>query len=241
LISIAFLRLAQITKDKADSEKWLELAAQFDPRYSPDSRLFPPPIINQYKHVRAHLKKIRISTSHFAGFEMALVNGVAVDLMGLDHINSFDQTIRLTLLSSLYQPVTKVLRARDAAQFRPSMVPWVTGSCQRPEWKLNATVAKRLEGFHLAALFPQECMAILGGAAPIFPLSDHGPLTAPAETAAYTQPAPEAVRTSHFYSNGWFWFGVAAVAGALVYSQQKNSESGNESHPPTVSGFSGTP
>ncbi len=227
MISIGFLRLAQVSTSADDTKKWLTIAAGFDASYEPDRTLFPPPLVAEYHEIRAAQQKFNVPIQNWKNFELALLNGKAIRLSGRSTLSLPDQTVRLTLLSSVYQPVTRVLPARALIAFQPRRLPWVTGTCQTPLWSELENTQQ-----NLAALFSNSCVAVRGQSQPIFPLSTPTLASGSLETPAYNQWADPSTamatpsNSKPFYKSGWFWLGAAIAAGAIVYSQERNAGAG---------------
>ena len=247
MISIGFLRLAQISLSADETKKWLTLAVSYDDVYQPDHNLFPPPLVAEFNELREHEQTVQIPTDNFAGFEWLFVNGRPIHIIDKRFLSLPDQTVRLTLVSSKYETVSRVMPARDILRFKPRTLPWVTGSCQSPIWS-----AREQNHAVFAALFHDSCIAVEGLSQPVYALNASSLANVPTNdvpsTAGYNRWSDPSITTSippssasqPFYKSGWFWFGASVAAGAIIYAQARNanSTSGNASASAThTSGF----
>ncbi|OFZ13988.1 MAG: hypothetical protein A2Z20_10165 [Bdellovibrionales bacterium RBG_16_40_8] len=113
MIQIAYLRLAQTATNTAKTHSYLLAAIQFDSTFAPDSRLFPPPIIEQYKSILHNETLVPIDTSKFSEFTIMLINGVRFNLTDNSPISLHRGTKRITLISPTYEPVTRILKISE--------------------------------------------------------------------------------------------------------------------------------
>jgi hypothetical protein len=119
MIQTAYMRLSQIASTPESTKKYLRAAYEFSPSYEPDDKLFPPPLVEQYQELRKSRVVQTLSMKNFSGFSILYVNGVRTDIESTDAIEIAAGPKRMTLLSPMYTPVTRVLDAESLLTFNP--------------------------------------------------------------------------------------------------------------------------
>jgi hypothetical protein len=119
MIQTSYMRLAQLASTPEETKRHLRSALEYDSGYTPDSRLFPPPLVEQYRQMRKGQNPQTVSTQNWKGFTILFVNGIRYDLETTDAIELGPGTKRVTFISPTYAQVGRVLEASELASFQP--------------------------------------------------------------------------------------------------------------------------
>lgn len=230
----SYFRLAQLSQTPVEVTEWLKKALAWAPLGQLNESYFPPPLVEQYKNMKAKALMVKADLSAFSDdFNYLMINGRIVDLAKEKKLELPDGPIRATFISDTFQPVTLQLAADQLAAAIPDKNPWVKGSCLKPQlyWQIAGLSAKPFFGSSCAPMKPTKPADL--------EVSFH-PSSTPsgADPAAVTIPNAE-LNTSRaqtpFYKRTWFWVGVGAVVTTAVIVSLANSRSTN--HPTYQEGF----
>lgn len=154
MISIAFLRLAQISKSAHDTNIYLNEALSFDESYKPKINMLPPPLLSQYNKLQKRLWKTTLQTKNLMGFDLLFINGrLAANLKKNTKFYVTPGMKRFSLYSSAYKPVSHTLTLEEIRDFKPTRSPLVDESCTAQ--KLARGI--KIEGDH-EVLLPKSCL-----------------------------------------------------------------------------------
>lgn len=219
IIYFSYLRAAQLANSPDQKEAALNAALRFDVSREPDKAIFPPPLVSQFQALKSKAARFEWHLSSSAnGFSIAIVNGKRVSIRGT--VTLVAGPNRVTLLSAKYQPVTRVLEARELAKAEIPRIPWIEGTCDNPQWRMTKeTFGPQV---HYKAFLNEDCLI-----EPTLSLAEMARLSdspSDKETGfSSLKSISEAKKPSKFWQSKWFWIGVAGVASAaLVYQQSQN-------------------
>lgn len=228
MISIAYLRLAQMAESSEKTKLYVASALNFDPTYVPDHHLFPPPLVEIYEAMRKKIVFISVPTKGFQGFSTLLVNGRAHPFSGRTDVALDLGLKRITLVSAMYEPVSRVLEAEDLKNFSPQRVP-----AKNPSKDVQLTVTAKSTSTKIVE-------SKVGRLRPVGHLNTIGPLPV-SLTPSIDAISPEALAQGHtptpdsssraFYQKKNFWISAGLIAGALIILQ--NSQKEKSDHAPT--------
>lgn len=222
MIHYALLRLAQ----HDSHEKWMQEAIRWNPELEPNTDLFPPQFVTDYKATKQKLKMKTWDLSSFKqNHETLIVNGEWIQSQ--DFIMRPEGLYRLTIISNRHLPLTLQGTIEDLNSKRATRALFVRGNCNQPDWNSQTS------GQNLKVFFSPECqVALRETKKKDLNLAPSSNLVLEQSLMTERMPAP---RTSSLFSSKWFWIGTAVVAGFVAYNHMKPKERGSE--PSTQDGF----
>lgn len=215
-IHYAHLRLAQLAPTTNEQNQWLKKAAQSFPDLQADPSLFPPPLLEKFRATRTAVltsAKPFEPSSLFKNTRYLLVNGKRFALSPELSIRLPDATFRVTLLSDLHAPLTKIMHRSELENFQPILSDIANGTCQAP---MGAELSSLNQ---IAVLYAVDCIRIRTGSQWI-----------PHDTGSSESNLKAGNLHNHFIgeirtnsesaspkrSRNWLWVGLAALAAGVV-------------------------
>lgn len=119
MIQIAYLRLAELSATVKISKSLVTQCFEYDPQFEPDRKLITPTVIAQYQDVQTKSPLKNFDLNKLQGFSKVLINGTVFDVSAQKSISVTSGLKRITLLSSTYKPVTRVIDAEYLNQLKP--------------------------------------------------------------------------------------------------------------------------
>ena len=147
IIFYSFLRLAQIEWKGLEPEAFLYSAIIFAPHLSPDTELFPPPLVQKFHSIKKNQAKLTVFLKQIFPFhELILINGrVFSGKVRLPY-----GEYRVTALSSSHKKWSRVISLSKLVQKRIVTAPLVSGNCRNPVFSKNVQKTQ--------TLFPDFCL-----------------------------------------------------------------------------------
>ena len=147
IIFYSFLRLAQIEWKGLKSEALLYSASIFAPHLSPDTELFPPPLIQKFHSIKKQQAKLTASLKQIFPFhELILINGRVFS----GKVQLAYGEYRVTALSSSHKKWSRVISLSKLVQKRIVTMPLVSGHCRSPVFSKGVQKTQ--------ILFPDFCL-----------------------------------------------------------------------------------
>jgi hypothetical protein len=107
-IFYAFLRAAQTAPNIERRNELLRAAARFNTKAEIDAKLFPPPLVEEFKIVKSEESLVPIILGRaFTAYSVALLNGEIIELKKFA-LRVPAGEFRITLISDSLRPVTRV-------------------------------------------------------------------------------------------------------------------------------------
>ncbi len=214
IIHYSFLRLAQLSK--ADRNNWLTKAFIFHPEMEVDDKLFPPPLVDQYRRLQESTPmNVWTLPNKTEEFDQIFINGRTLP-KGSRFFRYRPGRVRIDFLSNTYQPVTLVTDLKELETIKVSLHPLASGTCQVPKFYV--------EGSEKFRLLNENCLS--------GKMAGTGAKTLEKWQAATAKPQPG----PSFLKNKWFWVGVSVVATGLTLHSLKQRESPRGAPPAASSG-----
>lgn len=219
-IHYAFFRWAQLTPQQNEKEDILKEALMFDDQLSPNSSLFPPPLVETYYRIKkGNPMQVWALPENSEKFDQILINGAALTERS-GFIRKTKGLRKVTFLSNKYQVFDVQTTMENLESLKVSLTPLASEDCNTPGLPKN------------------------NGSNPSFELYDplcqsHGKNLASQSLSVpdYKNNSIHNKETSLFGSR-WFWIGVSVVVGGLILHQvnenQRTSGGGNPTDPVTT-------
>lgn len=220
----AFIRLAQSSVSSEDRVRWIEKAIRTFPDIQPDSDLFPPPLVEEFRQRRTTILAESESLSlaqNFQEFRFLLVNGkkFVVEAERDLKIRLPQANFRITALSDTSLPFTIVASRERLKSLRPSMAKLGLGTCSAPSGaELFAGVKA------LTVVYSTECTRTRTERGWVPKEINEALMSNP---TGFTRSADvgEALSFGHLNEKPkeplsrktWFWAGVTAIAAGTAY------------------------
>ncbi|MCM2281911.1 MAG: hypothetical protein NDI61_08710 [Bdellovibrionaceae bacterium] len=223
-IHYALLRAAQLSEDLTAQKSLLERAVSLDPEFKPDATLFPPPLLLALHSVRGELQARSIEVrvrERFANFDILKLNGRIYRVSETPSVRILPGQHRLHLRSDALHPVTERMSAAKLLVYSPPEVPFVSGTCDHPEWAAAANSAARSSlGLDIAVVaYSTNCLwkNSRGTWARFDPGSGQkielaSPLLHPPRIPTNLELHDFAEPPQPFYKRSWFWIGLSGLA-----------------------------
>ncbi len=131
MMQIAFFRLAQIAATSEKTHYWLSECARFDPFAKPNAAYIPAQLYEQYDQIKAQQNILAdVSNDSLDGFTLLVVNGRLYNLESSTRLQLPEGTHRFTLLSPIFNTVTRVMTAEQWVHFQPEKerATWATSA-----------------------------------------------------------------------------------------------------------------
>lgn len=223
VIHYSYLRLAQLAPNSEEQNQWLTKAARAFPDLQADPSLFPPPLYEKFRSIRAKLLASAKGFETDARFQNArylLINGKRFELSQKLTIRLPDTTFRVTVLSDFHPPVTRIMHRSELESFEPNTPAFASGTCQNPE---GATLPTELS--QIAVVYAVDCIRVRSGNRWL-PLERETPPTHArtkemnADLTANLSASPAV--SSPKNTRTWLWAGLAVLAtGALLLTMKE--------------------
>ncbi len=216
IIHYAFLRLAQLERNKQKRVKILKDALFFNNKIKPNNQLFPPSLINEYATTKAQLNvQIWPLPDNYNLFDQVLINGNSIESAS-GFLKKEMSTIRISFLSNKWSPQTFVTNTKNLKSLKLQKQPMVTGNCHNPTFHHTELINTS------PLIFDKGCV---GKTQTL--MSSIEPNTKNLTNQSKTQ-------SMSFYKNKWFWIGLSVVAvGLTAYQIDQNNRNGQTPQPPT--------
>lgn len=213
IVLFSFLRMAQLEQEDTRQNNWLQKALQYDVEWTPDSSIFPPPLLQKYNTLRRQTLSQKITLPEFSQkFSALLRNGRFVSLAQLTLEAPAGQA-RYTFVSDTYQIETVFLTLSELEQLSLQPKPFITGDCNGFEVSENLKWIENISVFHsLNCVKGTHQQAVAA--------------SVPADSAVRI---PDVPSTSVPHQKTWIqrnglWLGTAIVGSLLVSYHLKNQE-----------------
>lgn len=204
----AFLRRAQLENDIEIQNQIIKEAANIDPTVSPNSALFPPPIVKALNETKKSLETIDVRKLTNSDRPVLLINGRVCTREACTKILANPtMKVRLTWLSNKWQPATKVV-SLSSAQIPLEKAAWTDNACRESYQGL------------LCQTFHSKSQKIDFKPRPIRPQD-----IATFRTTSTKRPV---------WKSPWLWAGVGLAVALVVANEQKKS---NDKESSTTYGY----
>lgn len=234
-IHYAYLRLAQMAQTEKEKDQWITKAVKTFPDLQADPSLFPPPLIEKFREIRANLlasAKAFAPYSQFKNGRYLLINGKRFALTPEIRIRLPDSTYRVTVLSDLHAPVTKILHRNELESFHPSLPDLANGTCQSPE---GANLFRGVD--QLAVLYSLDCVRIRSGNhwLPIDEVQGDSHLRVKDTQKILVSPIRPQSKNLFQDRKSWMYAGLVALAAtAVILATQEVNKRGQKNEPVVV-------
>lgn len=230
IIFYAILRLAQARSEGSERDQFIVKAIAFTPDETPESDVFPPPLIERFIELKASLKNQVVSwrTTQARDYEILLLDGRQIYLKDFTEVKIWPGTHRMTFLSSAFKSVETIGDEKQLASFSPVLqVRLVEGNCESPHLNLD-----RHDKDDVYVVFSDECVRrfekgkwLAQNTNPDLKPNDETAATTEANSVPtlVTEPNNE----KKWYHNKWVWIGggvlLAGIVGYAISSNQSGS------------------
>jgi hypothetical protein len=237
MIQIAFLRLAQLSRNPKEEVQLVERAFALDPGLKIEGLQFSPSLVAHWQEIKVAANFVELQNERFAGFSHLLINGSPYILSDAK-IKLPYGTHRFTWISNQFLPVTRVLDTKHVNQVVLPQVPLVSGTCEKPV--TTDGLRELMEDFvelksaQLQIVYPEECVAGLNASAPTMKkIVEPSPFD---DAISQLSTSKEEKPSAPFYKRPKFWLGSMLVSGVLLYFHQQNDRA-SEAPPTHREGF----
>lgn len=215
-----FLRLAQMSITSEERSSWLKKACAYGADIKPDSTVFPPPLMNEYRELLKSSSNVELKLdSRFDGYTAIVVDGKVVNVSSNDFVSISHGQHRLTLRSDTYAEETLIADAQVLANYSPKRKALARGSCETPEAdSLNDAII----------FYDKECQvkATKGKLERVGTQNSSAQtwkdfsVSKPTELSFAEAPRPK----RPLLKSPWLWAGLAVVASAIIITREQQSE-----------------
>ncbi len=213
---LAYLRLAQLEPAGSEQDRWLLHSLNIGPAILPDSKLFPPPLL-QRRLLLSQTAQRSQWPSLPEGWNALLVNGTFCD-EDCPPLYNVEGKVRLTYLSNRWLPYTVEAVPNQYPPVLPKIA-WVNGSCGGTRYHAEVSRAESYKAF-----WSEDCSLLPARAV----ITQNSPAAAqPAAEFQGLLAAPLPPKRESVLRNKWFWIavgGVALAALALSNNQEKRDD-----------------
>lgn len=247
-IHYSLLRLAQSAGTPFEKDEWLTRAASMFNDIPPDSKLFPPPLLNAYNEKLSEIRKNSQVFSPYLLFpdhQTLLINGKSYKITPDLQVVLPPGPHRLTALSDSHPPMTEVLNSAQVSVFQARVEPLAAGKCETPF--MSPKIEETVSGLkQVAVLYPQDCLlkyrngrwvqgdqtinveALMPDR--ILDSSLGRPLKG--SLGDFRGPLASNHHATSEVRKRWLWFGVSVLAAGAAYSlyRELNRERPTETH-----------
>lgn len=202
-ILYAHLRLAQSSATPIERSDWLTKAARLVTDLEPDTSLFPPPLIREFREARAKVATQSTSVvlkDVFPGFRYVLVDGRKFSLDSSAPVRISPGSHRITALSDRHAPLTEQMTGAQLGVFRVKVDPLVE-SCAAPVKPLD-------DGLIVEVFGGPKCSPVTA-----FANGAPNPTWADVPTEVRSKPRRD-----------WLWIGAIALGTAAVIAVQRSQK-----------------
>lgn len=226
IITHAYLRAAQTAPFPDIQINLLTNACRFNHEAMIDRQLYPPPLVEEYLKICRSLNFVTLLVpQQFKSYSYALINGRLINLSQSTLVVPPGE-FRITLISDLRAPITRILSAGALASWSPQSDLLVKGDCKNPQF--HSTVPVKT-----SALFSGDCIAEknVGEINNTLTLLERSLLSTNASLK--TQRNLE----NSFYHNKWFWGAMGVLTAAIVIDHQRHKDRRSAPEPTVKEGF----
>lgn len=135
VISISFLRVAQLSSDPHAAQNYLVRAAQFAGDLAFDSSMFPPPLLNQYSEILAREKSKSLQVDlkdKFPQHDLIIIDGKRIRADQMHAHTVMPGRHRVTAISNSHQSFSQELTASQLDLIKADVPSYVIGTCEQP-------------------------------------------------------------------------------------------------------------
>lgn len=199
------LRLAQLSGTSLERAEWLAKGARLVTDLEPDSGLFPPPIVAEFKDVRSKIatqSTAIVFKDVFPGFRYVLIDGRKISLESATPTRISPGLHRITAWSDRHSPITEHMSSAQLGVFRIKVNP-IVESCGAP--------TRTLEGGLEVDVYDGPGCASTVPTLSLTKAPDLNWAATPNEVKARPR-------------RDWLWIGAGVVASAVVFSVIRNQK-----------------
>jgi hypothetical protein len=224
----SLLRLSQLEQSSESKKHYIKRAVALDHEMEPNTSLFPPPFVEEFKSVRKEMREQAYvwKKPDQEQTALTLLNGKKINFRKPVLIT--EGFHRLTIVSNSRTVWTKVISQRDFEKLHLDRKTFAVGNCEKGRVAVESDVG--INSSHM--FFGPQC------------LKDFG--KRPVDIKADFSPGPRAEQihavapSDPIWKKTWFWVAIAGVAlTAVVISQnnQKQERSSTEVKPTHTQGL----
>lgn len=221
----SLVRLAQLSREDGEKNRWLKAAKAFAPDLEPDAKLFPPPLLEDY--FQTPLETLTWKVSSLEGIDVVLINGRHYEIKPDTEISVSRSPQRVTFLSNSFWPQTKIISGQDLIHFQLETLPYVKGDCETVVWP--QPVAQ-----NWLAYFPGSCVSDGRAVPEEIHNVDLKPQWNPRSALAHSLPEKPKEVSQSWWRNKWLWVGIGVASAALIYQKINERDRSEEKYEPTV-------
>ena len=229
-LQAAYLRLAQSSESGTEREGWLETAARLYDDLSPNSSLFPPPLLNEYEAARKRSAAASVEIDLrdlFPDFRYVLIDGRKVEVLIESRVRVASGLHRITALSDSHEAVTEFLTGAQMRVLRLSPPALTEGRCD------EASLRSRTE---LPNAVDVEIYSGAGCPAKLANLLSSSRFLSGSEASSVSRETPlPSLPQASSPNHTWIWVVGAAVIAGAGYALASHRDSSSE--PTHKSGF----
>ncbi len=225
----ASLRLAQLTEDLKERDKFIRIALSHSFKIEPEKDIFPPPLLRRFDEIKGELQTSDLEPMKFRSkWDAVLINGVMCTLESCPSLVISDIPMRVTWLSNQWQTATELRSSKELSREEyqePSPnKPWIRGSCLKSSVDGFAD-----QDFDAEAYFKDDCKVANKNL-------ELKPMLTTSEGVPLASPSPGHSKTSWLRSP-WLWAGVAGAAAVVIWQTNKQGKNDSSTEPSTTYGF----
>ncbi len=154
----AYMRLAQLSKDQTEIQRWIQDAIRYDVEKRPSEKMYPPPLQKLFLSLHEIEKKEFIMwspTSFFRSYDYIIINGKRYSTNNLNTVTLPRGRHRISAVSNKYGYWSKVLDRKKILNFSKDLPPaLVQGNCHKPQILDNPWTIPS----HSKAFFGRKCI-----------------------------------------------------------------------------------
>lgn len=135
VITISFLRAAQLSSDPHAVQSYLVRAAQFGNDVQVDAAMFPPPLLSQFEETvsREKAKSLQVDLKEkFPQHDLIIIDGKRVRSEVIHAFSVMPGRHRVTAISNSHQLFTQELTASQLNLMKADVPTYAIGTCEEP-------------------------------------------------------------------------------------------------------------
>lgn len=156
VITISFLRVAQLSDDPHAAENYLVRAVHFGWQVEIDPHMFPPPLVSQFSDIlnREKAKSLQVDLKDkFPQHDLIIIDGKRVRPELLRAYTVFPGRHRLTAISNSHQLFTQELTLSQLNLIKADVPAFAIGTCSDP----SLSGYQSLGAEEVRIIFPNDC------------------------------------------------------------------------------------
>ncbi len=156
VITLSFLRVAQLSNDPHAVEDYLVRAVHFGWQIEIDSTMFPPPLVSQYSEIlaRERSKSLQVDFKEkFPQHDLIIIDGKRVKADLLRAYTVFPGRHRVTAVSNSHQLFTQELTLSQLNLIKADVPAFAIGNCDEP----SLSGYQSLDSEVIRVVFPNDC------------------------------------------------------------------------------------